>query len=211
MAVMSERVMSERKEEEISPSPFQASELGPLLKPMVSSPLSPYFRTSFTHVRSFVRPPFIMDLLSQAWQCVVNPHYTRYLAPLQLLGEVVLCSLIIWKIPCKDIPKIVRLKLVILTDIPKTPKSTGKPTCNKSKSTSPANATTPKSTVTPAHWSIRLHTCTSIELSTTSLPLGRTFALHRYCSSSSTSSLWRRSSRAIEKQEPRRTCWYCLV
>lgn len=103
MAVMRERVMPEWEEEEISPSPFQASELGPVLKQMAPRRLTPSSRSSFTHVRFLAGPPFIMDLLSQAGQCVVNPRYTRYLAPLQLLGEAVLCSLIIWKIPCKDI------------------------------------------------------------------------------------------------------------
>lgn len=33
---------------------------------------------------------------------LTNQKYTRWIAPLMILGETVLCGLIIWKIPCMD-------------------------------------------------------------------------------------------------------------
>ncbi|KAM3424067.1 Dol-P-Man:Man(5)GlcNAc(2)-PP-Dol alpha-1,3-mannosyltransferase [Cercospora zeina] len=44
-----------------------------------------------------------MALVRQAWQVVTDPYYTRYTAPLQLLGDAVLCILIILKIPYTEI------------------------------------------------------------------------------------------------------------
>ncbi|CAK1358619.1 unnamed protein product [Cercospora beticola] len=51
---------------------------------------------------SRISPP-IMDLIQQAWQVVIDPYYTRYTAPLQLLGDAALCVLIILKIPYTEI------------------------------------------------------------------------------------------------------------
>lgn len=31
---------------------------------------------------------------------LTNPKHTRWIAPLILLGEAVLCGLIVWRIPC---------------------------------------------------------------------------------------------------------------
>ncbi|CAK4030416.1 Dol-P-Man:Man(5) c(2)-PP-Dol alpha-1,3-mannosyltransferase [Lecanosticta acicola] len=44
-----------------------------------------------------------MDLIRQAWQFVVDPYYTRYLGPLQLAGDALLCGLVIRYIPYTEI------------------------------------------------------------------------------------------------------------
>lgn len=42
-----------------------------------------------------------MDLYHQAIDLASNPKHTRWLSPLLLLADAVLCALIIWKIPCE--------------------------------------------------------------------------------------------------------------
>ncbi|USW57162.1 Putative glycosyltransferase, ALG3 [Septoria linicola] len=44
-----------------------------------------------------------MDLIKQAWQVVVDPKYTRWTAPLQLLGDAALCALVVHKVPYTEI------------------------------------------------------------------------------------------------------------
>lgn len=40
------------------------------------------------------------ELVNTAQDLLTNPKHTRWIAPLILLGEAVLCSLIIWKVSC---------------------------------------------------------------------------------------------------------------
>jgi alpha-1,3-mannosyltransferase len=42
----------------------------------------------------------IQNLLALARRLIFDPRMSKWTIPLQLLGEVVLCSLIIWKVPC---------------------------------------------------------------------------------------------------------------
>lgn len=41
-----------------------------------------------------------MNILRFAQDLACNPKHTRWMVPLQILGEAVLCSLIIWRVPC---------------------------------------------------------------------------------------------------------------
>jgi hypothetical protein len=43
----------------------------------------------------------IMDLTLTLREFCMNPRHTRWVAPLLILGDAVLCALIIWKVPCE--------------------------------------------------------------------------------------------------------------
>jgi hypothetical protein len=42
----------------------------------------------------------VQNILALARQLIFDPRMSKWTIPLQLLGEVVLCGLIIWKVPC---------------------------------------------------------------------------------------------------------------
>ncbi|KAF2165917.1 glycosyltransferase family 58 protein [Zasmidium cellare ATCC 36951] len=44
-----------------------------------------------------------MDLITRAKDLATNPHNTKWTIPLQLLGDAILCGLIVWKIPYTEI------------------------------------------------------------------------------------------------------------
>ncbi|EME78375.1 glycosyltransferase family 58 protein [Pseudocercospora fijiensis CIRAD86] len=44
-----------------------------------------------------------MNLLNQSWDILTNPKHTRWLAPLQILGDAALCALIISTVPYTEI------------------------------------------------------------------------------------------------------------
>ena len=75
-----------------------------------------------------------------AYDVLTNPRHTRWLAPLIVLGDALLCALIIWKIACK--PRLRRVPRA-RADHSQTLKSTGRHICNKSRSTYLVNAITP--------------------------------------------------------------------
>ena len=41
-----------------------------------------------------------MDLLKQALNIAGDPKQTRWICPLLLLADAVLCCLVVWKVPC---------------------------------------------------------------------------------------------------------------
>ncbi len=43
-----------------------------------------------------------MDLYKKGIDLAINPKHTRWLSPLLLVADAVLCALIIWKIPCEQ-------------------------------------------------------------------------------------------------------------
>lgn len=45
--------------------------------------------------------PFIMDLMRLLCDVLFNPRHTKWIAPLLVLGDTLLCALVIWKIPCE--------------------------------------------------------------------------------------------------------------
>lgn len=54
-------------------------------------------------LHAFIQEPSIltvMDLITRAKDLATNPHNTKWTTPLQLLGDAILCGLIVWKIPC---------------------------------------------------------------------------------------------------------------
>ena len=42
-----------------------------------------------------------MDLKRLCCDLLLNPKHTKWIGPLLILGEALLCALIIWKIPCE--------------------------------------------------------------------------------------------------------------
>lgn len=110
--------------------------------------------------------------------------------------------------------------IILLTTNPhpsQTPKSTGQPTCNKSPSTSPANATTLFSQARQDLSSTRPHTSTFTISSTTSPLRGQTFYWPNFSSSFSISAPFGWSFHVIEQVLPRLRrllvvllgCWCC--
>lgn len=47
----------------------------------------------------------VMDLKQLVLDLCLNPKHTKWIAPLIVLGDVLLCVLIIWKIPCELAPR----------------------------------------------------------------------------------------------------------
>lgn len=45
-----------------------------------------------------------MEFYKKGVDLAINPKHTRWLSPLLLVVDAVLCALIIWKIPCKQAP-----------------------------------------------------------------------------------------------------------
>lgn len=41
-----------------------------------------------------------MDLIQRAWRITVDPQYTKWTAPMQLLGDAALSALVILTVPC---------------------------------------------------------------------------------------------------------------
>ena len=42
------------------------------------------------------------DLITNVQDLAFNPKHTRWIAPLIVAGEAILCALIIWKVPCES-------------------------------------------------------------------------------------------------------------
>lgn len=42
-----------------------------------------------------------MDLIRLIYDVLFNPRHTKWIAPLLVLGDTLLCALVIWKIPCE--------------------------------------------------------------------------------------------------------------
>lgn len=79
---------------------------------------------------------FVYDVLT-------NPQHTRWIAPLLILGDALLCALVIWKIACKTASRCRVINQIQLTkQQPQTLRLTGRRICSKSLYISPANATT---------------------------------------------------------------------
>lgn len=61
-----------------------------------------------------------MDIRSPVYDVCYNPRHTRWIAPLVVACDALLCVLIVWKIPCKTDPYRIfetRIFLPLLTDI----------------------------------------------------------------------------------------------
>lgn len=40
------------------------------------------------------------DILAQGLDILTNPKHTRWIAPLLLAVDAVLCAVVVWKVPC---------------------------------------------------------------------------------------------------------------
>lgn len=49
-----------------------------------------------------------MNVLRQGWDNITNPKHTRWIAPLQILGDAALCVAVVYFVPCKFFPSFQR-------------------------------------------------------------------------------------------------------
>ena len=151
---------------------------------------------------------------------LTNPKHSRWVADCLVLGETVLCALIIWKVPCKHeqlnlyrfmhsachLPLRSLPRSRLTTVLRQTRRSTGRPTCSRCPSTSMALPTTTSSKATPARSSTQPSTSSSTRVCTTS-PTPVPISSRRSASlPSCTLSRSRSSLRATGAPVPRRGC-----
>ena len=149
-----------------------------------------------------------MSLVRKGLDIVQSPKQTTWIAPLLVLADTALSSLIVWKIPCRS--TLSTQKRTVKLTYTQIPRSIGKPTINRSLSTSQENATTPRSPATQGLWSIQQRTSTSTASCTTSQTRAPTSSLRSTSSSACTlpRSAW--SSQPTDKPTSRHGCCRCL-
>jgi hypothetical protein len=79
--------------------------MGSLAQSQHSSSLAHDIHINTTFIPSTASMERTFDLYQQAINLSTDPKNTRWLSPLLLAVDALLCALIIWKVPCKPSPQ----------------------------------------------------------------------------------------------------------